>query len=162
MKRIVLFILLFISVAPAFSQNSTNYLDLTENAPWDFYMDDVYDLEHDMVIPNAFTIKVRTVSNKASIYMRQQILQYPTNFAPNGQGHLAIDFNSTNSTTYTNLNSGLYIQTSSNQLLFKQNQMASNLSVRTFNYNLVIIETGYDYFFPGYYTFRGIFTMTQP
>jgi hypothetical protein len=162
MKKILLFILLLIAGAPAFSQNSTNYLDLTENAPWDFYMDEVYDLENDIVISNAFTVKVRTVSNAASVYMRQQILQYPTNFAPNGQGHLAIDFASTNSTNYTNLNQNLYIQTSSNQLLFKQPIMSSSLAVRTFNYHLVIIETGYDYFFPGYYTFRGIFTMTQP
>lgn len=162
MKKILLFILLFTVAVPAYSQNSTNYLDLTENAPWDFYMDDVYDLEHDMIINNAFTLRVRTVSNSASIYMRQQILQYPTNFAPNGQGHLAVDFTSTNSTNYTNLNANQYVITSSNQLMFKQPQMSSGTSVRTFNYHLVIIETGYDYFFPGYYTFRGIFTMTQP
>lgn len=71
MRKILLFILLFTATVPAFSQNSSNYLDLTENAPWDFFMDDVYDLENDMVINNAFTLKVRTVSNKASVYMRQ-------------------------------------------------------------------------------------------
>lgn len=162
MRKILLFILSFTVAVPAFSQNSTNYLDLTENAPWDFYMDDVYDLENDIIINNALTLKVRTVSNAASIYMRQQILQYPTNFAPNGQGHLAVDFTSSNSTNYTNLNANQFIITSSNQLMFKQPQMSSSLAVRTFNYHLVIIETGYDYFFPGYYTFRAIFTMTQP
>lgn len=162
MKRSILIILLVVAVLPAYSQNSSNYLLLVENQPWDFYMDDVYDLEHDMVIAGAFTLRVRTVSNQASIYMRQQLLTYPTNFAPNGQGHLAVDFTSSNSTNYNNLNPNQYIITSSNQLMFRQPQMSNNLSYRVFNYDLVIIETGYDYFFPGYYTFRGIFTMTQP
>lgn len=125
-------------------------------------MDDVYDLEHDMIISNAFTLRVRTVNNGATIKMKQNILLYPTNFAPNGSGHLAIDFTSSNSTNYTNMVAGVYVQTSSWQNLFKQPQMSSSTSVRTFNYDLVIIETGYDYFFPGYYTFRGFFTMTQP
>lgn len=162
MRKLFLLLLSFFAVHHCYAQNSTNYLNLTVNNGWHFFMDDVYDLEHDMVIANAFTLRVRTVSKAASIFMRQQILQYPTNFAPNGQGHLAIDFTSTNSTNYTNLNQNIYIQTSTNQLLFKQPQMSSSLSERTFNYDLVIIETGYDYFFPGYYTFRGIFTMTQP
>ena len=162
MKKILLSVILLFATLHVFSQNSSNYLQIVENAPWDFFMDDVYDLEHDMVIPNAFTLKVRTVSNSARIYARQQLLTYPTNFAPNGQGHLAVDFTSTNSTTYQNLVSNMLIITSSNQLLFRQNQMSSGLSVRNFNYDLVIIETGYDYFFPGYYTFRAIFTMTQP
>ena len=162
MRKLVLFILLLISVESVFAQNSSNYIQVQENAPWDFFMDQVYDLEHDMVIPNAFTIKVRTVSKAANIYARQQLLTYPSNFAPNGQGHLAIDFTSTNSTTYQNLVTNVLVITSSNQLIFRQNQMSSGMSVRTFNYDLVIIETGYDYFYPGYYTFRAFFTMTQP
>jgi hypothetical protein len=162
MKKTILTLLLALSAGAVGAQNSSNYLQLIVNNPWDFYMDDVYDLEHDMVITNAFTLRVRTVANAARIYMKQNILQYPTNFAPNGSGHLAIDFNNTNSTNYTNMTTGVYVQTSSNQLLFRQPQMSSSLSYRYFNYDLVIIETGYDYFFPGYYTFRGIFTMTQP
>jgi hypothetical protein len=162
MRKIILVFLLLFSASVSRAQNSSNYLQLVENVPWDFYMDDVYDLEHDMVIAGAFTLRVRTVSNSAKIFARQQILTYPTNFAPNGQGHLAVDFTSTNSTNYTNLITGLLVITSSNQQLFRQPQMSSGTSVRTFNYDLVIIETGYDYFFPGYYTFRGIFTMTQP
>ena len=162
MRKLVLFILSLITGEAAFGQNSTNYIQIQENAPWDFFMDQVYDLEHDMVIPNAFTLKVRTVSNNSSINAKQQLLTYPSNFAPNGQGHLAIDYTSTNSTNCTNLVTGLLVITSSNQLIFKQPQMSSGTSVRTFNYDLVIIETGYDYFFPGYYTFRAIFTMTQP
>ena len=162
MRKLVLFILLLITAETAFAQNSTNYIQITENNPWDFFMDDVYDLEHDMIISNAFTLKVRTVSNAATVRARQQILTYPTNFAPNGQGHLAIDFTSTNSTNATNIVTGMLVITSTNQQIFKQPQMSSSLSVRNFNYDLVIIETGYDYFFPGYYTFRAIFTMTQP
>ena len=162
MKKIILTFLSLVAATASYSQNSTNYLQLVVNSPWDFYMDDVYDLEHDMVIPNAFTLRVRTTSDHAYIYMRQNILLYPTNFAPNGSGHLAVDFTSSNSTNYTNMTSGQYVMTSSNQLLFRQPQMSSSLSYRYFNYDLGIIENGYDYFFPGYYTFRGRFTMTQP
>jgi hypothetical protein len=162
MKKIILATLLLLTASAIHAQNSNNYIQVIVNNAWDFYMDDVYDLENDMVIANAFTIRVKTTNNAARIYMRQQLLTYPTNFAPNGQGHLAIDFTSSNSTNYTNMTSGVYIMTSSNQLLFRQPQMSSGTSYRTFNYDLVIIETGYDYFYPGFYTFRGIYTMTQP
>lgn len=162
MRKLILFILSLIIAESTFAQNSTNYIQIQETNPWDFFMDDVYDLEHDMIIPNAFVLKVRTVSNAATVRARQQILLYPTNFAPNGQGHLAIDFTSTNSTNATNIVTGMLVITSTNQQIFKQPQMSSSLSVRNFYYDLVIIETGYDYFFPGYYTFRAIFTMTQP
>ncbi len=162
MRKLILFILSLIIAESAFAQNSTNYIQIQETNPWDFFMDDVYDLEHDMIIPNAFVLKVRTVNNGATIRARQQLLTYPTNFAPNGQGHLAIDFTSTNSTNATNIVTGMLVITSTNQQIFKQPQMSSSLSVRNFYYDLVIIETGYDYFFPGYYTFRAIFTMTQP
>jgi hypothetical protein len=115
MRKIILVFLLLFSASISRAQNSSNYLQLVENVPWDFFMDDVYDLEHDMVIPGALTLKVRTVSNSCKIYARQQLLTYPTNFAPNGQGHLAVDFTSTNSTNYTNLITGLLVITSSNR-----------------------------------------------
>jgi hypothetical protein len=156
-KLFAIFILSFFVNLPSFAQNSTNYLSLTSNVSPAFTFTDATGLESTTTLSNAYTIKVRTKSQVASVFARISSWTTSTGYTPL-INPVSLLFKSTTSTVYNNLNTNAITLTSANQQLFKQGKKdAENI----FIYDMILNPVGYD-FPPGSYSFTISFTMTQP
>ncbi len=144
----------------AYSQSSTNYLQLTVHSMLNFSCSSASDFENDKTISSAFSLKVKTNSKSCHVYVKLSSWTHPSGFTPSSCP-VEVDYTSDNSPNATISATGPLQLTTSDQLLFTQPKTSGPSTAYTFNYNCVLQSLGYEYV-PGTYGYTLLFTMSQP
>lgn len=156
----ILFLIVFLYLHPAisFAQNSTNFIQYSQNTAITFALNTPTLLENTQTISNAFCLHLESASNTSHIYVKATASTTTT--TPMATTLMALNYNSTTapSAQYSSLNTADIPLTGTNQLLFIK---AKNSTAYNFCYDAIIYAVGYTYL-PGTYTFSLTFTMTQP
>lgn len=158
-KTIVLSVLSAVAAfTSAKGQNMYNYISLNQTSSLNYTCSTAYSLENSQTLSNALDLVLRTTSSNCSVYARISSFSAPTGYTVSSPYPVQLDFNSTNSGSYSNLITAPVTLTSSNQRLFTHTKKSN---IYHFYYNLILLPLGYTYP-PGNYSFTILFTMTQP